>query len=308
MPNIDTDLLRSFVLIADSGSFTRAAAIVGRTQSAISMQVRRLEEIVGRPLFLRDGRRVTLTRHGEYLLEPARQMLALNDQVVAALREPHMSGRIRIGAPDDYATRYLPGILARFAATHPDVQVMVVCEPSVNLRRMLDEDELDLALVSVGFEPQDNEVVWRGPLVWVGSAQHRPQDQTPLPLVLSHIECSWRKAAERALEELGRPWRLAYTSTSQTGQIAAVLAGLAVGVMTPSLLPEGVRILGERDGFPPLPDFQIALAQSAAAPQPLADTLARHIAASFRAEAKAGAGMAGPPAGRGGGRMRRVAA
>jgi len=298
--NLDTDLLRSFLLVAEFGSVTRAATVVGRTQSAVSMQIRKLEELLGHTLFLRDGRRMVVTEQGNRLLDRARQLVALNDQAVAALRQPRAIQRIRIGSPDDYATRYLPGILARFAATHPEVEVMVVCEPSVNLRRMLEEGTLDIALLSLGMEPPDHEVIWEGPLVWVGSARHRPQDRNPLPLVVSHLDCNWRKAAQRALDAVGRSYRIAYTSTSQTGQIAAILAGLAVGVMTPSLLPEGVRVLGQADGLPPLPAFCIAMAVAPGAPQPLADTLARHIAASFRAEA--GAAVAG-----GKGRRRRLA-
>jgi DNA-binding transcriptional LysR family regulator len=285
---LDTDLLRSFVLIAEGRSFTHAAAVVGRTQSAVSMQMRRLEELLGKPLFRKAGRRTELTEHGQFLLTRARGVVGMTDEIVAAFRAPRLTGTVRIGAPDDYATRYLPDIMARFAATHPDVEVVVVCEPSENLAEQLEAGEVDLSLVSVGCAPPRAEVVWQGPLLWVGSRDHpEVHRRDPLPLALGHGTCTWRRSAERALDEAGRRYRVAYLSNSQTGQHAAVLAGLAISVNTPCTLPPGLRVLGQAEGLPALPGFSIALAVSPLARQPLADTLASHIAASFRAEAAA---------------------
>lgn len=293
---LDTDLLRSFVLIAEGRSFTHAATVVGRTQSAVSMQMKRLEELLGKPLFRKAGRRTELTEHGQFLLARARGVVGMTDEIVAAFRAPRLAGRIRIGAPDDYATRYLPDIMARFAATHPDVEVLVVCEPSENLAEHLEAGRLDLSLVSVGCAPPRSEVVWQGPLLWVGSRDHPDvHKRDPLPLALGHGACTWRRSAERALDDAGRRYRVAYMSNSQTGQHAAVLAGLAISVNTPCTLPPGLRILGPAEGLPPLPGFSIALAVSPAARQPLADALARHIAASFRAEAAA-EGLVAPAA------------
>lgn len=293
---LDTDLLRSFVLIAEGRSFTHAAAVVGRTQSAVSMQMKRLEDLLGKPLFRKAGRRTELTEHGQFLLARARGVVGMTDEIVAAFRAPRLTGRVRIGAPDDYATRYLPDIMARFAATHPDVEVLVVCEPSENLAEHLEAGRLDLSLVSVGCAPPRSEVVWQGPLLWVGSRDHPDvHKRDPLPLALGHGACTWRRSAERALDDAGRRYRVAYMSNSQTGQHAAVLAGLAISVNTPCTLPPGLRVLGPAEGLPPLPGFSIALAVSPAARQPLADALARHIAASFRAEAAA-EGLVAPAA------------
>lgn len=293
---LDTDLLRSFVLIAEGRSFTHAAAVVGRTQSAVSMQMRRLEELLGKPLFRKAGRRTELTEHGQFLLGRARGVVGMTDEIVAAFRAPRLTGTVRIGAPDDYATRYLPDIMARFAATHPDVEVLVVCEPSENLTEQLEAGELDLSLVSIGCAPPRAEVVWQGPLLWVGSREHPDvHRRDPLPLALGHGVCNWRRSAERALDDAGRRYRVAYLSNSQAGQHAAVLAGLAITVNTPCTLPPGLRVLGQAEGLPPLPGFAIALAVSPLARQPLADTLASHIAASFRAEAAA-EGMMAPAA------------
>ncbi len=285
---LDTDLLRSFVLIAEGRSFTHAATVVGRTQSAISMQMRRLEELLGKPLFRKAGRRTELTEHGQFLLARARGVVGMTDEIVAAFRAPRLTGTVRIGAPDDYATRYLPDIMARFASTHPDVEVMVACEPSEDLAARLEAGEIDLSLLSVGCAPPRSETVWQGPLLWVGSRDHPDvYKRDPLPLALGHGACTWRRSAERALDDAGRRYRVAYLSNSQTGQHAAVLAGLAITVNTPCTLPPGLRILGAAEGLPPLPGFSIALAVSPSARQPLADALARHIAASFRAEAAA---------------------
>src|ERR1700744_27624 len=152
--SLDPDLLRSFVLIAEGRSFTDAATLVGRTQSAVSMQVKRLEEVLGQALLNRGkGGVPALTPHGRYLLEHARQILALNDSVRAPFRAPSLSGTVRLGSPDDYALAYLPAILKRFAETHPAVQVDVRCSPSSELQRSLKAGELDLTLLSKGHAP-----------------------------------------------------------------------------------------------------------------------------------------------------------
>src|SRR6476646_4595794 len=154
--HLDTDLLRVFVLIAEGHTFTQAAARVGRTQSAVSMQVKRLEEILGQPVLSRGkGGSVELTPHGHYLLSRARQILALNDEVLTTFRAPQIAGRVRLGSPDDYAFAYLPRVLKRFAETHPAVQVDVVCSPSSELMHRIKAGELDLTLISNGNHPAD---------------------------------------------------------------------------------------------------------------------------------------------------------
>ena len=164
-PALDPDLLRVFVLIAEGRSFTRAAELVGRTQSAVSMQVKRLKEVLGQPVLQRSkGGGVELTSHGEYLLGRARQILSLNDEVVGMFRAPPVAGTVRLGTPDDYAFSYLPPILKRFAETHPSVEVDVMCGPSNELVDRLRRGELDLTLVSEGNEPRD----WPHTRLWLG--------------------------------------------------------------------------------------------------------------------------------------------
>ncbi len=206
---LDPELLRAFLLIAEGDSFTQAADQLGRTQSAISMQIKRLEEILGQTVLSRGkGGAITLTPHGRYLLARARQILALNDEVMTTFRAPTISGTVRLGTPDDYALSHIPGVLRRFAETHPAVQVDVLCLPSsTDLVEKLKAGELDLTLVSDGSQPRNWPAVplWRGPLSWITSTQYAPHRQDPLPLALAHENCGWRASAQAALEQGGHP-------------------------------------------------------------------------------------------------------
>lgn len=191
---LDPDLLRSFAFIAEEGSFTRAAARVGRTQSALSMQLRRLETQLGQTLLLRGkGSAVHLTPHGQYLLARAREVLALNDAIWSAFRAPEVEGTVRLGIPDDYALRFLPGILRRFADSHPAVEVEVVCAPSSEVVERLKADALDLTLCSQGDEPRrwpQKDELWRGPLLWITATRHASHRANPLPLALAAEGCA----------------------------------------------------------------------------------------------------------------------
>lgn len=282
-PGIDPDLLRAFVLIADGYSFTAAAAIVGRTQSAVSMQVKRLEDLLGQPVLVRNAQGAELTPHGQYLLSRARQILALQDEVIAAFHAPTVAGAVRLGTPDDYAFQYLPPILRRLAETHPAVQVDVLCLPSSDLVSALRADELDLALVSAMHDTRGLAAtpLWRGPLAWVTSEQHAPHRQRPLPLALAAIDCQWKNQATRALDRGGIPYRIAYTSSTQVGTQAPVLAGLAVTVSPLSWLPAGLRALRADEGLPPLPQFGIEMVRARNARQPVTDALAALIEDGF---------------------------
>jgi DNA-binding transcriptional LysR family regulator len=284
---LDPDLLRAFVFIAEDGSFSRAAERVGRTQSAVSMQVQRLEAALGKRLFLRArGGQVTLTPHGSILLERARELLRLNDEIWNAFRTPQVQGRVRLGSPDDYALRYLPPVLKSFADTHPGVEVAVECLPSMELLPKLRAGELDLSLLSEGEEIAGWPTIelWRGNLRWITSDRYAPHRLDPLPLALSRTSCSWGRAAVAALEAAGRRYRLAYTSASQMGTHAPVMAGLAVTVSTISWVPEELRVVRREEGLPDLPDFGIMLARGRDAQQPVTDVLARHITDTFRGE------------------------
>lgn len=280
---LDLDQLRTFVAIAETGSFTKAAEVVFKTQSAVSMQMRRLEERIGRPIFARDGRASRLTGDGERLLAYARRLLRLNDETVSAFDEDELSGRIRLGTPDDYADRFLPEILARFSRSNPRVEVTVLCQPTSMLIECMRSNDLDLAIITDA--PAENrlgaEVVRREPLLWVTSARHCVHEETPLPLALGQHTCCWRLQALEALDTAGRAHRSLYTSWSSMAVGAAVLAGLAVSVLPESALRPGMRVLSEADGFPRLPSCDIAILRSWHQTSPLIDALAEHVTSSL---------------------------
>jgi DNA-binding transcriptional LysR family regulator len=278
MPHmLDSDQLRTFLAIADTGSFTRAADIVHKTQSAVSMQMKRLEERLGREIFERDGRASRLTDDGERLLDYARRIVRLNNECVASFAETDLVGRVRLGLPDDYADRYLPEILATFSRSNPRAEVTVVCEPTPMLVAQVRDGELDLAIITHVDGRGQSEVVRSEQLLWVTSARHGVQDEAVLPLALGRPTCNWRSSAVEALDASGRSYRVAYVSWNSTAVGAAVLAGLAVGVLPESAIRPGMRILGARDGFPALPSCKIGLIQGLREPNELADALADQI-------------------------------
>jgi DNA-binding transcriptional LysR family regulator len=262
-PRLESGLLRTFLAIAEGGSFTRAAEAVHRTQSAVSMQVKRLEEGVGRPLFRRGGRGVVLTPPGEALLPKARRIVRLLDEAASSLAAEEVTGPVSIGVPEEYGSNLLPGILARFATIHPGVQVTVRCEPSDGYAAAVARGELDLAVVTAEPGEPEDAVLLHDPIEWVTSEAQGAHERDPLPLAMFDRGCWWRHRALEALEEAGRPYRIAYTSASVAGVQAAVSSGLAVAVLGRSTLPTGARTLGKRDGFPPLPVSKLALRRRA---------------------------------------------
>jgi DNA-binding transcriptional LysR family regulator len=282
LATLEPELLRSFVAIAETGSFTAAAHRVHRTQSAVSMQIKRLEELLGRELFSRAGRTVGLTRDGETLLSHARHILRAHLEAVAAFDRDALAGEVTIGAPDDYASTFLPRILARFAETHGRVHVSVVCQPSVELVRRLAERAVDLALVTQGSGERGGTMLCREQLVWVGSASHRVHELDPLPLATFEPTCSFRRAAMESLAGSGRAWRIAYTSVSIAGIHAALEAGLAISALLRGSVGPGLRILDQRDGLPPLPETGITLQRASREPSPAIDRLEAAILGYFR--------------------------
>lgn len=281
MALLDLDQLRSFVAIAETGSFTRAAEAVHRTQSAISMQMRRLEERVGQPLFVRDGRNSRLTEDGLRLLNHARKMLRLNDETLALFDDEALTGHVRLGTPDDYADRFLPEILARFARSNPQVEVTVICAPTGRLLKCLDANEVDLAIVTYVPDQQNVELIRREPLYWVSSNRHCQHESASIPLALGRPNCEWRRSALAALDAAGRGYRVLYSSWSSSAVGATVMAGLAVSVLPESAIRPGMRVLTESDGFPQLPTCNIGLVRSWHHSSALMDALSLHISESL---------------------------
>ncbi|HVV63184.1 MAG TPA: LysR substrate-binding domain-containing protein [Pseudolabrys sp.] len=278
---IDIDQLRTFIAIAETGSFTKAAEVVNKTQSAVSMQMKRLEERLERPIFARDGRASKLTEDGQRLLDYARRIVKLNIETLAAFSEKGLSGRVRLGVPDDYADRYLPEIMARFSRAYPHVELTVICEPSVDLLERIDANEIDLAIITNCSHQRASEVFRRERLLWVTSSRHSTHLEERLPLALGRPTCSWRRSAIERLESVGRPHHVLYSSSNAGAVAAAVLSGLAVSVLAESGLRPGMRVLTTADGFPELPSCRIGLVRNAHDSSALADALAGHIISSL---------------------------
>lgn len=274
---LDIDQLRTFIAIAETGSFTKAAEVVHKTQSAVSMQMKRLEERLGKPIFERDGRVSKFTEDGERLLDYARRIVKLNAEALTSIAAPMLSGRVLLGVPADYADRYLPEIMARFSRSHPEVELTVTCEPTETLVESIDAGHLDLAIITHTDPSRPVEVIRRERLHWVTSNRHSTHHEEPLPLALVPPNCTWRKAALERLDAGGRAYRILYTSPNAGAIAAAVIAGLAVSVFPESGLRPGMRVLDQSDRFPPLPSFEIGLLRNRHEPSPLADALANHI-------------------------------
>ncbi len=276
---LDLDLVRTFVTICETGNFSRAAERVGRTPSAVSLQVKRLEERLGRALFLRQPRAVVPTADGEALLGLGRRLLSLNDEVVAFFDAPPMEGRVRFGAPNDSGLFALPGMLRRFAATHPQVQVDVRLDASRLLREACMAGELDLVLYTGhAAADRDARIVHSEELAWIGLGGGLAEARRPLPLALCQSGCTWRAAALDALDRAGLFYRVAYTSEHCQGQIAAIEADLAVAPLPLSVARPPFQRLA---ALPPLGSCDVLMRLRAGA-GPAAQALAGHVAASFR--------------------------
>lgn len=276
---LEIDLLRSFAVIAEVRSLSRAAERVGRTQSALSQQIKRLEEIVDQPLFQRTGRGVALTHPGERLLVHAQRILRLHDEAMADLCGTGLSGTIRFGCPDDYAAVFLPSLLRQFSSQHPHALVEVVCVPTPRLVEQLDKRAVDLAMVSLPLTARgtDDEIIRREQLVWIGSPELDAAHFDPLPLALSDPDTLDHIAACEALERTGRAYRVAYASSSLAGLTALVRSGQAFAVMTQTAVPQDLAILNGDPALPPLPAVGITIKFGRKRPSLLTAAFAEHI-------------------------------
>lgn len=279
--NLDLDCLRAFVTIADSGSFTAAAERLLRGQSAISLQVKRLETQLGTRLLDRGPRHVSMTVEGELVLDQARKLLAMNDALIARAQSPQLSGKVRLGVPEDFATTRLPTLLASFSRAQPLVTLEVTCELTLQLLDRFAAGELDLALVKrEPTGPVTGRRVWREPLVWAAGANFSlPSESAPLPLVCSPRPCLLRQRATQALDNAGREWRIAYSCGSLGGNHAALRAGLGIAVLPQDMVPHDLLIL-EDQTLPDLDDVEVALIEVpdlSAPAQRLRDTIVHEL-------------------------------
>jgi DNA-binding transcriptional LysR family regulator len=285
--NLDIDLLRAFATIAERGTVSAAADRLSRNQSTVSLQLKRLEEALGGPLFKRTTRRMALSNYGETLLPYAHRILALNDEIVDRVTEPALEGNVRLGAPEDFATTYMPEILGEFVKAHPLVSLEVTCELTLKLMQGFRAGRFDLVLVKR--EPLANKTgtrVWREALVWVGAKGVIVAQSGAVPLVLSPEPCVYRKRAVEALKKSKRKWRIAYTCGSLSGAQAAVRAGLGFTVLPKAIVPSGLHII-ESGALPSLRDTEIALLANEPISAPAA-RLREHIVFSLENSSQGG--------------------
>ena len=264
MRNLPIDMLRSFVIVNEQGGFTAAADKLGRSQPAISQQIKKLEVLLDRPLLDRSNAKLILTPDGESLLGYARQILSLNDEAVGHFSSPSISGRIRFGIPSEFAITLLPKIVSRFAKAYPDVTLEVTCDLSRNLSSEEQREAYDLILVL-----HDKSVSQRSAkiknyikadeLVWVTGSGSRAHLQETLPLVAAPSGCIYRQRALNKLGQAKRRCRIVYTIPDLTGIQAAINEGLGVTVLARSTVPEGVTILEPSSKLPALGDIGISV-------------------------------------------------
>ncbi len=255
--HLPVDFLKTFIAVADARGFTRAGRQVNRSQSAVSMQIKRLEDEVGKPLFERIGRTVKLTAEGHLLIGYARRIVKEHGDAVTALSKPALRGVIRFGSPEHYTTGLLPKLLARFASSYPEVRVEMRCENSDSIKRAVDEGRLDIGLCTQIHK--GGKVIYHDPVVWVAHPGFLvPKDQS-LSLAVFEEDCIFRAWALKALKKAGIPHRIIYVSHSMSGILDAVRAGLAIAPVVQSNVPTGLTTFGLERGLPVLPISKIVL-------------------------------------------------
>ena len=256
---LDSDLLRTFVAVADTQNFTKAGQIVGRTQSAVSVQMRKLEEQLGETLFDRGSRGVLLTRQGQTLLTRARRVVALLEEAAQSMKDPGLSGLVRIGIPEEYGSSVLPAALRNFDLLHPGVEVIVSLGPSAKHVAALTNGQLDLAVVYEPGEKTRHEILRNDATVWVTSRVHETHLRSPLPVAMYSSDGWYKLLSLAILDRAGYEYRLAYLAEGSTGLIAGVQAGLGIAPLSRSRIPDDCRELTEAEGFPLIDDSNVVL-------------------------------------------------
>lgn len=281
MEFLDSDLLRTFVAVAEAGSVTDGAERIHRSQSATSLQIKRLETILGQPVLERHGRGVVLSDTCRRLLPVAKDVTARLDAVLRDISQDAVTGKLRLGVPDDHGRAKLAGIIAAFTRHHPKVELDVTCALSTGFPDALDKGILDLAIYEVERPSRHEEVLFEDPTCWMSSA-HRdfPEDES-LPVALFDHACWWRDAAIASLEACGKPYRIAYSSQSVSGVIAAVEAGIAIGLLGRSSLHSGLSVAGKKLGFGNTPASKLVMGASGSPKAGPQDAMKEAIRAAF---------------------------
>lgn len=260
MKNLPMDLLRAFVTIVEFNSFTKAGELLGRSQPAISLQMNRLEDMLGETLLMRDGKNLSLTIAGETIFEYAKQILSLNDLAVSECTKSTVMGKVRLGIPSEFATILLPKIVGRFAKAYPNITLEVNCELSKTLlsRSGKAAHDVILALQNNPLEESDN-LVKTDNLVWVSGPEYNPNKPPPVPLIVAPEGCIYRQRAVRTLNKIKQPWQIVYNIPDLTGIQYAIQEGLGVTVLAKSTVPENLKIIANSQRYPDLGSVGISL-------------------------------------------------
>ena len=281
IPSLDSELLRTFLAVAETSSVTRAADRVHRTQSAVSMQIKKLEEMIGAPLFLRGSRGVSLTPKGDQLLANARRIVALVDETAASLAAPPLSGKVRLGIPEEYGYGMLARALGAFARVHPEIEIFADYGCSTAHVEAVVADELDLAVVFEWQDFSEGEILMTDPTVWVTSESHDLHLRDPIPIALYDNSGWCTSFATRSLEQRGKRYRVAYRSDTNGGLKMAVLSGLAIAPISRSNIPPGCRELTAEDGFGEIDTSKVVMHRNRRSRDDTVNAMARAIREAF---------------------------
>ncbi|MBB6521710.1 LysR substrate-binding domain-containing protein [Pseudoteredinibacter isoporae] len=282
MKNLPIEVLRAFVTIVELGSFTQAGDLLGRSQPAISLQIKRLEEMLDQKLISRNGQNIELTKLGEQLFYYAKRILALNDEAVASFGATSVSGQLKLGIPSEFATTLLPKVLSRFANTYPNVNLEVMSDLSRNLINAGGQKQYDLMLV-LHDDPQKagSSLIKEDELVWVSSHSHDCHMRSVLPLIVAPEGCIYRNRASTRLAEAALPWKISYTNPSLSGIQAAIEEGLGVTVLAKSSVPDGLKVITNSTRLPKLGKIGISMVKQASDQNEAAQRLCEYISASL---------------------------
>jgi DNA-binding transcriptional LysR family regulator len=258
--NLPTDVLRTFLAVIDLGSFTKAGQLLGRTQPAISLQIRKLEELVGKSLMDTSGRNIFLTPDGEKLARYSRQLLAVNDEIVARLQHKESTGDLRVGLPNDYAVSFFQSALANFSKLNPETEMSIQCDTSGQLLPMFDRDELDIVVAMFdGAPPAGLIYTWAERPIWVAGGDFDLTNRPTIPIAVHPEGSHYRQRVIHSLDQISKPWRITFCSPGIYDLQLAVQSGFGVTALTRRTLLRGMRVLADRDGFPPLPDIHVGM-------------------------------------------------
>ena len=281
LQRLDSELLRTFLATADTGSFTEAAKRIYRSQSAVSLQIKRLEHLLEQPVFLRERRGVTLTPAGENLRAVAQRVVGLLDDALAELKRNSVEGTLRIAIPDEFGERTLPRVLSRFSRVHPNVKLQVQCGLSSGFRAAFERGEFDIVVFDTDAKPDGSILLRRQRRCWMRSRDHPVHRLDPLPVALFDRACWWSDRAIAALEQAGKNYRVVFSSESVAGVLAAVEAGIAVSVLGTEASSDRLTEVSDEDGLPSMPDSMLVMSYRPSIDSSVIETMSEALRQAF---------------------------